>query len=263
MIFVDTRGATMNFQIQMLGTGSAFSKKYYNTNALITCNNFNLLIDCGYTAPRSLHEIGITPEQIDGILITHIHADHVGGLEEMIFRLHYIYRKKIKLFITEVLAYNLWNYSLRGGIENVDEGLIELSDYFDIILIEPEVPFEIVSGLTIELISTLHIPKKPSYSVFINQVVFYSADIQFSAELLIDEVSQRRACRYILHDCQLIGPINVHTSLEQLLTLPDHIQANILLMHYDDHMERFMGQTGLMRFIKQHEIYNFNTDPIQ
>ncbi|MDF2960866.1 MAG: fold metallo-hydrolase, partial [Paenibacillus sp.] len=65
----------MSLQIQMIGTGSAFSKKFYNNNALAFCNGFTLLIDCGSTAPRALHELNIPLNRIDGLLITHIHSD--------------------------------------------------------------------------------------------------------------------------------------------------------------------------------------------
>jgi len=243
----------MSFQIQMVGTGSAFAKTYYNTNALITCQNRKLLIDCGFTAPKSLQEMGVALDQLDGILITHIHADHVGGLEEIAFRLLYQYQKRTKLFVTAELAKQLWEHTLKGGMYNEDENFVELGDYFDVVLLDENAPNELFEGLSVELMPTLHIRRKLSYSLFINSHFFYSADIQFNAELLIEEVVGRRNCQTIFHDCQLSGRGIVHATLEQLLTLPEPIQSRIYLMHYDDHMPSYIGHTGQMRFIRQHE----------
>ena len=44
----------MSLQIQMLGTGSAFSKMYYNTSALVRSTDTTILIDGGATTPKSL-----------------------------------------------------------------------------------------------------------------------------------------------------------------------------------------------------------------
>jgi hydroxyacylglutathione hydrolase len=249
----------MSFQIQMIGTGNASAKKYYNTNALLFCRDFKLLIDCGFTASKSLHELGLGIDQIDGILITHIHADHVGGLEEAAFRLYYKYRKRIKLFVPALLAQKLWENTLRGGLENAGEKLTSLTDFFDLILLEDGVKSILHDGLSIELIETLHIPTKASYSLFINDSVFYSADIQFNPDLLINEVLGNRQCSYILHDCQLKGPAIVHATLEQILTLPTEIHSKIYLMHYEDEMENYIGRVGQMTFMRQHEVYSFDT----
>jgi phosphoribosyl 1,2-cyclic phosphodiesterase len=51
---------------------------------LVEAGGTRLLIDAGVSArqiTRRLETAGVTPDQIDGVLITHEHSDHVRGLE--------------------------------------------------------------------------------------------------------------------------------------------------------------------------------------
>ena len=55
----------------------------HSTNAfLIKANGQNILVDTGFgnTLLEKLEELGIAPEQINVILLTHMHGDHIGGL---------------------------------------------------------------------------------------------------------------------------------------------------------------------------------------
>lgn len=245
----------MGVHIQMIGTGNAFSKTYFNNNALVYADDYTLLIDCGITAPQALHQLDKSPADLDGILITHQHSDHIGGLEELAFQLYYGYRKKISLFIPESLVSILWEHSLKGGLHNGEEDC-DLSTYFNIIPLQEGQPFEISPQLTVETIRTKHIPNKNSYSLYINDYIFYSADMCFDRPLL-EHLVKERQCRYILHECQLEGVGTVHTTLAELLTLPDNIQSMIQLMHYEDNMNDYKGKTGRMTFLLQHQRYYY------
>jgi phosphoribosyl 1,2-cyclic phosphodiesterase len=62
----------------MLGSGSA------GNSALVATDHCKILIDGGLSARQiavRLEQCGMTPEQLDGILLTHEHGDHVCGLE--------------------------------------------------------------------------------------------------------------------------------------------------------------------------------------
>lgn len=247
----------MTLQLIMLGTGNAFAKKYYNNNSIWRTDHFTLLVDCGITAPWSLYKLGLSMDELDGVLITHLHGDHVGGLEELAFQFTYRFRRKPKLFISQELVEPLWEHCLKAGME--DEHHRSLDDYFQVHELEEGIPHQIADHLEVEIIRTDHIPGKISYSLLINRDIFYSADMRFDPELLrrlIDE----RGVRLIFHDCQLRGPGTVHATLDELLSLPAKIQQKIILMHYDDDMEAYIGKTGPMPFIKQHQLYHINDE---
>ncbi len=237
----------------MLGTGSAFAKTYYNTNALFYTDQHTLLLDCGLTAPRSLYKLDKSIDDIDALLISHIHADHIGGMEEFAFRMKYTFGRKPLLFVPEPLVDALWETSLKGGLTQ-DESA-SLSDYFDVRRIQPNVKTELLPWFAVEPMQTAHIPNKKSYSYLINDTFFYSADLIFHPELLRQLID--RGCQTIFHDCQLKPPGVVHTTLEELQTLPLDIQERIWLMHYDDTKPQYEGHTGVMRFVEQHKRYSF------
>lgn len=238
--------------IQMLGTGSAFAKTFFNNNALIYSGGRILLIDCGHTAPKMLHRLGISPDDIDAILISHIHADHVGGLEELAFKYKFTYKTRKPLYIAETLVESLWQHSLRGGLEQ--EHYDSLQHFFDVRPLPEGTRVELLSGLRAELLRTDHIPNKYSYSILLNDSFFYTADMKFNPELLAKLVRERGVTT-IFHDCQLHAPGTVHACLPQLLTLPDDIQERIRLMHYGDDQPDFIGKTGKMTFVDQHKRY--------
>jgi phosphoribosyl 1,2-cyclic phosphodiesterase len=62
----------------MLGSGSA------GNSALVATDHCKILVDGGLSARQitvRLEQCGMTPEQLDGVLLTHEHGDHVCGLD--------------------------------------------------------------------------------------------------------------------------------------------------------------------------------------
>lgn len=67
----------MSFEICILGSGSAGNAIY------VASKTTRILIDAGLSARQvalRLNELEVTPEQIDGICISHEHGDHINGL---------------------------------------------------------------------------------------------------------------------------------------------------------------------------------------
>ena len=66
------------FTLTVLGSGSA------GNCAVVQSPQCRLLIDAGLSARQIIARLaaaGVAPESLDGILITHEHGDHIGGLE--------------------------------------------------------------------------------------------------------------------------------------------------------------------------------------
>lgn len=70
-------------KIKVLASSSKGNSTYIETG------NTKLLIDIGVSYPyllRELEQISISPFELDGILITHTHADHIKGLQSLVKR---------------------------------------------------------------------------------------------------------------------------------------------------------------------------------
>jgi len=85
--------------------------------SLVETNNLKLLIDIGVTymyLSKSLESLDLTPYDIDGILITHIHSDHVKGLKQLVSK------TKIKVYIPSKMKDEVTTI--------IDEDCIEILD---------------------------------------------------------------------------------------------------------------------------------------
>ena len=58
---------------------------------LVSHGDTHLLVDCGISClriKRALAQYGLTPDDLAGILITHEHSDHIGGLQTLFKQYH-------------------------------------------------------------------------------------------------------------------------------------------------------------------------------
>lgn len=74
--------------ISLLGTGGMLPlHNRYLTAMLARCNGRMLLIDCGEGTQVTMRELGWGFNNLDYILLTHLHADHVSGLPGLLLSL--------------------------------------------------------------------------------------------------------------------------------------------------------------------------------
>ncbi|HXQ47140.1 MAG TPA: MBL fold metallo-hydrolase, partial [Caulobacteraceae bacterium] len=68
-------------RLQFVGSGDAFgSGGRFNTCFRVERPGGDYLIDCGATSMVALRQLGIDPNTIRTIFISHLHGDHFGGL---------------------------------------------------------------------------------------------------------------------------------------------------------------------------------------
>ena len=262
--------------LTFLGVGSAFAKRNFQSNVLVEAwsqgpdqqeaPDDTLLIDFGMTGPTALHALKDKPgfeylavngqvyyPRIHRIFITHQHADHIGGIEELALMNMFVHgdRKTGKCFKPQIISsmrilVNLWDDSLKGGLNTIPGRHALLQDYFFILALRPGEAgtghFQMLKRYRFEPFPTDHVQIErkydwPSYGLSMTDThtgesVFFSGDTRFDYAAYAGRL---RAAKLCFHDVQLVEhPDPVHSLISDLRTMPDEIRKKTTLYHYGD-----------------------------
>lgn len=220
-------------KVTFLGCGDGFSVLQGHNSALLTFAETNLCIDFPESNHLGLYQLGMKLNQIENIFITHLHEDHINGLQKLaLFHRVYPGKAKPKLFVPAGLKNDLWQI-LRHGLELTTRGKLAFDDYFDIECVEGRFS---VAGVAFELVQTLHVPGMLSYGLACKPHFYFSGDTRLDEGYIHGIAGDVET---IYHECHMQDDtLPSHTSLAELLTLAESIQEKMVLMHYvDDFLE--------------------------
>lgn len=222
-------------KITVLGSGSAFSSlNRFNSCYLVEADERRFLIDCGSDALRAIQKAGVDPFSIHEIFITHMHADHCGGLPAVLTAMHVIERTEpMRVYIpsTQVefakawLA-NMFIYDKKMSFETV---LLPLNDG----------KMKLTGNVELEFIRTNHLDKylqyakrsgiEPlSFSVVVmegNKKFFFSSDLDSFDE----------AKPFINNSLSFIEA--THPSLEDIANLVKKDNGSLFFTHIPQELE--------------------------
>lgn len=256
-------------KLEFLGTGGAFSdfRVNYHNNAIVETRDGYVMIDCGSTAVQSLKELGLKPWQMVGVIITHTHSDHVGGLEQLIWERVYTGATgpgwlRTIVYANPRVAKDIVR-SVSPGIEEFTDrdGVCQSGGFHRLVEMHSVLtPFEI-GGVKFTLHRTPHVMgpgvDKPSFGVEIEKDgrnVYYTSDTTFRPD--IGDLFP--GAEIIFHDCTFSPkyPGTVHTHYSDLVTLPPSVKKRTVLMHHTivpDDVDPADG--GFLGVAKRHEMF--------
>lgn len=241
-----------------IGSGSAFTvgTSNFHSNMLLESNqNKRLLIDCGSDARLALHRLGYDYRSFDHVYISHLHADHVGGLEWYGFTRKFSGNcSKPTLHIANTFIDRLWQHTLSGGMKSLHEEVATIDNYFEVDAIEKD-GFFMWEKIKFKLVDTEHIwngkHRVPSFGLFFpvgKKHIFITTDTRYTPEKLMQFYLK---ADLIFHDCETSLPKSgVHSHFEELTQLPPEIKKKIWLYHYNPgELPDFKAQ-GFRGFVK-------------
>lgn len=253
-------------KLQFLGSGSFFTpmtENFQSNMILHSDSGKNLLIDCGTDARHSMAALGYTAPDIDSVYISHLHADHAGGLEWLAFCARFSHNgPRPKLYIHPLLKQRLWNNVLSGGMQSLaGDRPAELSDFYEPMPLDDVQSF-IWEDIQFHLIETVHIfngpEKAPSYGLYFStpkKRVFITTDTCFDP---IRYQSWYEQADIIFHDCDTGKHKSaVHAHFTELSTLPREIKAKMWLYHYSSAKHYDAKVHGFKGFVVKGQQFEF------
>lgn len=203
-----------------------------------------LLIDCGTTLRYSLKEAGYEYKDIDYVYISHLHFDHVGGLEEMILQRYWnfengkLHRLKTHIIIHENLLPSLISL-LTHSLQNDGK---RVTDYCHFIALKEEEPFRIGKYRFSTFDTTnWHVEGMISSGFKLcwdNRNVVYTSDIKHLKEAdILKQVDDETVS--IFQDVSFVQN-GAHATIDEVLNYyPKNLHNKIYGMHYNDHIDQF------------------------
>ncbi|QQM14756.1 RNaseZ-like protein [Staphylococcus phage MarsHill] len=223
--------------LTFIGKGSAFNEEKVNNSAYFTDDeNKNLfIIDCGNTVFNQIKRTNLIEEHKDYkiyLLVTHIHADHVGSVGTLIEYLYYNYNKKlniVSMMDTEVGEY-LSSLKLSNDLYNYRPAVINNNGYFSL----PSNFYKFEFGnIEIFFIKTKHVNNLNTYSLLITKYmlkerrfdsVYYTSDTIETPDQHLRRIEEKvkneinRNISYYYTDVSFKEENNVHLTYDRLLS---------------------------------------------
>lgn len=256
-------------KLTFLGTGSAFTigqDNFHSNMLLVSDNQEKLMIDCGSDARFSLFKQNMTHLDIKNVYISHLHADHAGGLEWLALTTKFDPRcqEKPNIYICEALVDDLWNKTLSGGLSTIQCEFAKLSTFFNVHSFPVNGSFT-WSDIEFRIIQTVHVMNgfslMYSFGLFFTVdglKVFISTDTQFAPKQMIDFYG---IADVIFHDCETAPTMSgVHAHYNELLTLPENLRSRMWLYHYNPGKLPDAVKDGFRGFVMPGQTFDFK-DP--
>ena len=210
--------------LTLLGTGCPkVDHKRFGPSNLVSSKKSNILVDCGSGVTQRLEEANISTANIDALVLTHLHSDHVVDFYQLIISSWHSYRIKpwkiygpigTKRFLTKIMK--AWEqernlrikYEARSSIDAFKLDIKEFREYGKIR----------IKDIDLEYFKVDHFPVKHAYGFNFynnNKKLSISGDTKPCENLM----KYAQLADVLLHEVYIEGEIQPVTKMRSVKTL--------------------------------------------
>jgi ribonuclease BN (tRNA processing enzyme) len=217
----------MKWQLQFLGVGNAQAVELGSASAVILCNQLpELMIDCGQEALNAY--VAHYKKMPDAVFITHVHMDHVAGLERLFYKTYFDAEKrgKVRLYVpVSVLPFLQQRLAEYPSV--IAEGGANWWDGFQLIPVTKGFWHQ---GMWYDVFPVRHHMPDTAFALRLHGSLVWSGDTRPIPEMLAKFAD---ADELIAHDCALHGNPS-HSGIEDLQReYSAELLSRCVLYHYE------------------------------
>lgn len=209
LMLLASPAAAQMLTVTLLGTGTPRPDiERFSQAILVEAGDHKLLFDAGRGAAMRLHQIGVSSDQIDRIFLTHLHYDHIVGLDDVWLTARLWQRaesltvhgpKGVKEFVDHIRQ----AYEVDQHVRHRQSGLArDLGDLW-VEEIEPGVVYK-EGNLKVTAITVDHGAVKPAFGYRVdygNRSVVISGDTTYESNL----VTWGKGADVVIHEVMMVS----------------------------------------------------------
>ncbi|MDQ0340807.1 ribonuclease BN (tRNA processing enzyme) [Caldalkalibacillus uzonensis] len=232
----------MDFEVQFLGSGDAFSSGgKMHTCILVKTATRQFLIDCGASAMIGIKKYNVNPNDIDLILITHLHGDHFGGIPFFVLDAQLIHKRSKPLTIAGPPGIKKRIFQ---AMEVMFPGSSRIQQKFKIEIIEFEIEkTNVFSDVTVLPYLVKHPSGDPSLALKIqhlDKIIAYTGDTEWVDNL----IPLSKNADLLIAECYFFDKkVKYHLDYQTLFSHLNEIEPKkLVLTHMSDDMLKRVGE---------------------
>jgi len=172
--------------VRFLGSGDAFgSGGRFQACIHVRSPSASFLLDCGASSLIAMRRFGVEPNDIDAILLSHLHGDHFGGLPFFILEAQLVGKRTQPLVVAGPPGLEP---RIREAMEVLFPGSSQVQQTFELQFVElPDGSARRIGALTVTAHGVVHASGAPAYALRVEcagKTIAYSGDTEWTDALL-------------------------------------------------------------------------------